>query len=268
MNPLFGQRVVVTRARRQAASLAAAFEAAGATVECLPLIEVTEPKDSGPLERAARRVEDFDWLVMTSTNAVDAFFDRLQAPLPAKVRLAVVGPATASAVRQRGSAPELVAARSDADGLVAEMAPYFGGPSGSSASPVLKVLVPRADDGRPELIEGLQALGARVVAVDAYSKRLPDGAMAAARELFGGADAGDVCAVGDIGWVTFTSPRIARHFAALFGQGWDQRRPEVRAVSIGPVTTRELRSLGVTRISEAVRPSPDEMVLATISTSS
>lgn len=247
---LRNQRVVVTRARQQAGKLTAAFEGAGAVVECLPLIEITEPADPGPLETAARQVSEFDWLALTSTNAVNAFFDQLQAPVPAEVRVAVIGPATARAVMQRGALPTLVASRADAEGLVADMAPDLDGSE--------RVLVPRADDGRRELIEGLEALGARVLAVDAYSKRLPETAAAQALELFGDGKSEKH----EIGWVTFTSPRIVRHFVGLFGEAWDRRRDELRAVSIGPVTTRELQRQGISQIAEAARPSPDEMVAA------
>lgn len=243
--PLRGERVVVTRALHQAGDMAAAFAAAGAVVEALPLIEIVEPEDPLPVRQAAAEVGEYDWLVFTSANAVEAFLKMVPGRLPESVHVAVVGPATARAASEYGVTPRIVATQSDAEGLVGEMAPHLRG--------FEKVLVPRADDARPALEEGLRSLGLSVVAVDAYSKRLPAVAAERARELFEGRE---------IGWVTFTSPRIVRHFAELFGDAWDERRREVRALSIGPVTTRELRRRGVETIREASRPSPEAMVAA------
>ena len=91
------------------------------------------------------------------------------------------------------------------------------------------------------------------MAVVAYDKRLPSEAPARAAALF---------ATSPIGWVTFTSPRIVRHFAELFGADWGRRKGELRAVSIGPVTSAELRRIGVEPAAEAERPGDEEMVEA------
>lgn len=243
--PLRGERVVVTRARHQAEEMTAAFEAAGAQVELLPLIEVVEPDDPRRLKTAVAEVGEFNWLVFTSANAVGAFLDLVKGRLPDELKVAVIGPATSRAAVERGVEPDIVAAQADAEGLVDEMSPHLRGYE--------RVLVPCADDARPTLVDGLRSLGVRAVAVEAYSKRLPAAAAERARELF---------ADREIGWVTFTSPRIVRHFAELFGPVWDARRREVRALSIGPVTTRELRRRGVETIREAARPSPEAMVAA------
>ena len=74
--------------------------------------------------------------------------------------------------------------------------------------------------------------------------------------------AAELFATPPLGWVTFTSPRIVRHFAELFGTDWERRRGELRAASIGPVTSAELRRLGVEPAAEARRPSDEEMVAA------
>src|SRR3954469_11862576 len=102
------------------------------------------------------------------------------------------------------------------------------------------------------------APGAGGVRSVAYDKRLPPDAPRRAAELF---------AAEPLGWVTFTSPRIVRHFAGLFGAGlfendWERRRSELLAVSIGPVTSAELRRLGVEPAAEAERPGDEEMVAA------
>lgn len=245
MTPLDGIRVVVTRAEHQAEGLAEAFREAGASVELLPLLEVVPPVDPLPLARAAAEISSFDWVVFTSANAVEAFLP-LANPLPPDLKIAVVGPATAEALRSHGIEPHLTARKAEAEGLAADLASRVGGK---------RVLLPQASDARPALLAGLREAGAEAIAVVAYDKRLPPEAVHRAVELFSG---------GPLGWVTFTSPRIVRHFAELFGEAWERRRGELRAVSIGPVTTAELRRQGVEGVVEAERPGDREMVAAVV----
>ncbi len=235
-------RVVVTRAEHQSESLTAAFSRAGARVELLPLLAVVSPTDPLPLQRAAAEASSYDWIVFSSANAVEAFLPLVRDPLAAVV--AAVGPATAAALRAAGIEPGLVAETSDAEGLAAELSPFVAG---------RRVLLPQAADARPALLAGLTAAGGAVTAVVAYDKRLPAEAAARAAELF---------AAQPLGWVTFTSPRIVRHFAELFGADWEERRRELRAVSIGGVTSAELRRQGVEPAAEARRPGDEEMVAA------
>ncbi len=101
-----GLRVVVTRAEHQSEGLAAAFELAGAQVERLPLLEIVPPADPRPLERAASELALYEWIVFTSSNAVEAFLPRTGGALPSRLKVAVVGPATAEALRDiRASSP-------------------------------------------------------------------------------------------------------------------------------------------------------------------
>ncbi len=245
MRPLAGLRVVVTRAEHQADDLAAAFAGAGARVELLPLLAVVPPADPRPLERAATELALYDWLVFTSANAVEAFLPLTGGALPARVRVAAVGPATAAALRGFEVEPHLEARKADAEGLVADLAPHVARRR--------RVLLPQASDARPTLAEGLAAAGAEAVAIVAYDKRLPPEAPRRAAELF---------ATEPLGWVTFTSPRIVRHFVELLSGDWERRRGELLAASIGPVTSAELRRQGAEPAAEAARPGDEEMVAA------
>jgi uroporphyrinogen-III synthase len=235
-------RVVVTRAEHQSEGLAAAFSRAGARVELLPLLAVVPPADPRPLRQAAAEASRYDWIVFSSANAVEGFLPWVSGPLAASV--AAVGPVTAAALRAAGIEPRLIAEKSDAEGLAAELSPFVAG---------RRVLLPQAADARPALLSGLTAAGGAVTAVVAYDKRLPAAAAARAAELF---------AEQPLGWVTFTSPRIVRHFRELFGAEWKRRRGELRALSIGPVTSAELRRHGVEPAAEARRPGDAEMVAA------
>jgi uroporphyrinogen-III synthase len=243
--PLAGVRVVVTRADRQAGALRAALEAAGATVEALPLLAVLPPSDPAPLAAATGRLDSYRWVVFTSANAVDAVADRT-VTWPAAVRLAAVGEGTSRALATRSLAPSLIAARTQAEGLLAELLP--------AVAPGDRVLLPQAADARPVLASGLRAAGVTVDVVEAYRKETPAEAAVRSAALF---PAGQ-----PIGWVTFTSPSIAAAFAALFGGDWPAQRASVRAASIGPVTSNALRQLGVEPAAEAARAGDAELVAA------
>ena len=237
--------MVVTRAAHQAGGLIERLEEVGARPAALPLIEVAPPADERSLERAASELALFRWLVLTSVNTVEALLPRSGGALPGGLRVAVIGTATAAALASYHREPDLVAHRSRAEGLLEVLTPRLRRGE--------RVLVPQAEDARPALCDGLTAAGVEVVAVTAYAKRLPADAPERARSIFGD---------GDLGWVTVTSPRIARELAALFGDGWPSRRPSLRAASIGPVTSEALRALGVAPAAEARTPGDAELVSA------
>lgn len=244
--PLRGVRVVITRAVHQASSLVTAFADAGAEVVCLPLLEVV--REAGPpLDRAIAEAGSWRVWVFTSSNAVETFVPQLRGGVRPAL-LAAVGPATAKSLRQHGYEPHLVARKSRGEGLLEELLPHLD-PRRDG------LLVPQASDARPELVAGLKRGGFRVKAVTAYRKRLPEAAEEEARRLF---------AEGPLGWVTFTSPRIVRHFKELLGADWSHRRGELRAISIGPVTSRALRDDGVEPAAEAEHPEPAALVAAVV----
>ncbi len=245
--PLQGQRVVVTRAAHQAGGLAAELTAAGARVELLPLLEIVPPADPRPLERAASELPLYHWIAFTSANAVRAFLPFADGALPQRLRVAAVGPATARALRVAGITPSIVAPTAQAEGLVEALAPHLGRRQ--------RVLLPQAAEARDALATGLTAAGAEVVALIAYEKRLPPDAPASAARFF---------AADPLGWVTFASGSAARHFTALFGGEWTARRAELRAASIGPVTSAALRGLGVEPAAEAAQASDRALVEAIV----
>jgi len=266
LEPLAGLRVVVTRPAHQATGLCEAFAAAGATVERLPLLEVVPPDDPTPMGRAVAELPRFRWVAFTSANAFTALADVLReagddstsVPWPPDVRTAAIGEATARALREAGIEPALVATGGTGATLAEEMAAADPRLTGAA------VLLPLAADARPDLAQGLAAAGAAVEAVVAYDKRTPAGTAHQARRLFPRGV--------PLGWVTFTSPRIARTFAELLnqisdedpGERWDARRATLRAASIGPTTTAALRRLGVEPAAEATNPGEDELVAAVI----
>ncbi|MFQ5699776.1 MAG: uroporphyrinogen-III synthase, partial [Myxococcota bacterium] len=219
--PLFGRRVLVTRAHGQSAELQVALLARGAEPVCVPLLEFATPRDPEPLERALAQRERFEWIVFASANAVRATAERLRG---GAARIACIGPATARAARAAGLAPTFEpSSRALPETLVARLQ-SLGSLEGA------RVLLPRADRAREALAEALAAAGARVTAVEAYRSVTPEGAgprLAAA--LRAGVDA-----------VLLASPSAVHAFLDLGGSA--SGGPVLAC--IGPTTARALRERG------------------------
>jgi uroporphyrinogen III methyltransferase/synthase len=224
--PLFGRRVVVTRARTQASGLAAELAALGAEVIEVPTIDIADPADGGAaLAEAARTASSYDWVVFTSTNAVDRFFATVRdARSLGAAKVAVVGSATGDALASHHVVADLVPERFVAEALLDVF------PAGSG-----RVLLPQASGARPVLTDGLREKGWTVDVVEAYRTvtASPDpGALEAARA----ADA-----------ITFTSSSTVTGYLEV--AGLDALPPVV--ASIGPITSRTAKELGVEVTVEA-----------------
>jgi uroporphyrinogen III methyltransferase/synthase len=226
--PLFGKRILVTRPRDQAAELVRALEAVGAETIEAPMIRIAPPDDFGPLDEACARVGDFDWIVFSSSNAVDAFFDRLLAGprdlRAVRAKLCGVGPATGERLAEYGLKVDLVPDEYRAESLVQALTA-----NGHVAG--VKVLVPRADIGRTILADELRRHGADVTEVIAYRTVVVE------PEREGEPDVYRMLLEKRIDVVTFTSASAVRNFIHVLGAepAADLLRATVVA-SIGPVT--------------------------------
>jgi uroporphyrinogen-III synthase len=248
--PLAGRRVVVTRGLDKADRLPALLEAAGATVVRVPLITTVALVDGAEIGAALERlrqgsgpVDRRRWLVLTSETAVSMVADAVGAPGLAGLALAVVGPATAAALRARGAQPELVATGQEAASLAAEL--VARGVGGAA------VLVMAAAGGRDVVAPVLTRAGARVEVVEAYRTVMPDGAADQLRAEFARAP---------VDAVAFTSGSTVRHFATAIVQP----PPRCTAVCIGPVTGRAARDAGWERVITAADHTADGLVTAMI----
>ncbi len=175
--PLAGKRVLVTRAREQASQLAAALRAEGAEPIEVPAIAIVPPHSYAHIDAAIGSLQEFDWLVFTSANAVRVFCERaLYAgvhPAAATVKIAVIGQATAEAVLEAGMHVALVPQKYVAEWLLKALRPVVGGE---------RVLLVRAEVARDVLPSGLRAAGAEVTVADAYRNELPPGSVAKLKE--------------------------------------------------------------------------------------
>ena len=234
--PLFGRRVIVTRAREQASEQSRRLQELGARVVEVPTIRIEPPSDGGAgLARAASELASgqYDWVVFTSARAVDALLAHVpDARRFSGVSIAAVGPATAEALGRYHLTPDVMppAGRQEAAGIV----DLIRGRQGSG-----RVLFPRAAEGRDTLVEGLSAHGLAVDLVEAYRTVPADPAQEARAEVEG-ADA-----------VCFSSSSTVTGFLAGFGA--DAVPPVV--VCIGPVTAETARAAGLTVSASAAEAS-------------
>ncbi len=234
--PLAGKTVLVTRSANQSGQLTARLQRDGATVVEMPALEIVPPSSWQELDDALAHLADFDWLVLTSGNSVDYFFERLASQIRdiralANIKIAVVGDKTAQNLEQRGLRPDFVPPEFVADSLAA----HFPGPLQGT-----KILFPRVESGgRDILVKDFSSRGADVVEVAAYQSRCPAAiaptALAALQSR-------------SVDVITFASAKTVKHFCQLLEQSqpdsaWQSWLDGVCIASIGPQTTKACQSL-------------------------
>jgi uroporphyrinogen III methyltransferase/synthase len=231
--PLMGQSIVITRAREQASDLVKRLSDLGA--ECLecPTIKVSPPEDLKPLDRALENLSSYDWLIFTSVNGVNFFFERLfqknkDVRALKDIRTAVIGPATEKRLFDFGLKSDIVPESYRAESVVKAFA----------GKDVLgkKILLPRAEEARPVLPVELKKMGAVVDEVTTYrTHAVKDNAEILWARL----------EERSVNMITFTSSSTVKNFRALFpGENLEDLLEGVTIASIGPVTADTARDLG------------------------
>lgn len=232
--PLAGRRIAVTRPLPQSRPLADALERLGARVSVVPLVEIAPVGDRGPIDAALARIGDYDWLVFTSANAVEAVGDRLRGAR--RARVAAVGPATASALRVFDIEPAFVPERHAAEEVAAGLEPLEG----------LRVLLPQADIADPGLAAELRQRGAHVDALAVY------------RTVRAVRSASELARIASADAVVLASGSAARSLAAQGGA------VGALVVCIGPGTAAVAREVGFSVGLVADEASADGLVRALV----
>jgi uroporphyrinogen-III synthase len=247
MLPLEGMRIVVTRATHQAEELARPLRALGATVILLPAIGIGPPADLSALRHSAARCNDYDWIIFSSTNAVEAYAAQMPAGMRCQARVAAVG-ATTRAVAERAGFPVAITPREFvAESLVEAFA--------DEDIQGMQVLIPRAAVTRDVISPALGAKGAKVTTVEAYRNIVPD---ALAK------DAGAIFQAPLPDWVLFASSSAVENLAGVVSQ---VVLGQVRIGSIGPITSRTVERAGLRVDAEATVHSVDGLVSAVVQAS-
>jgi uroporphyrinogen III methyltransferase/synthase len=245
--PLFGKRVVVTRAAQQSASLVEKLSELGAEILEMPSTRIAR-MDLSPLRSELTRLDSYQWLVFTSQNAVSIFWEQLigsqrDARSLAGLMIAAVGPATAGALLERGIAVDVIPERFVAEGLLEKLRERHD-VTGS------RVLYVTAEGAREVLIDGLTELGAEVNVVTAY-RSVQDSA--GATRLRKALENDTVNAV------TFTSASSVRGFVDAVGGDLTHK---AFAITIGPQTTEAVVEAGMELLAEAEESTIDGLVAA------
>ncbi len=226
---LQGQRIIVTRSSEQQSELTAQLEALGAKVLTMPLLYITAPSSWEPLDQAIAQLAGFQWLLLTSTNAVDCFFARVKfrggsAQDLNHLRIAVVGTKTCQTLAQYGFTPAVIPTTFDSEGLLIALKPVI--------QTTDRVLFPRVESGgREVLVQALAEWGAIVIQVPAYESQAPTALTAEVHQAL---------LTQQVDYVTFTSSKTVRHFAQLI-TGLDLA--DVKFAAIGPQTAQTCREL-------------------------
>ena len=236
--PLFGKKIMLTRARGESRVLREKLESLGAQVMEFPVIQIEPPLSFEAMDGAIKSLGSYDWVAFSSVHGVRSFFDRLDAlGLDARAfkgcRIAAVGPHTEEEIRKYGLRTDLVPDRYETKALVAALEKKMG------LLKNRKVLLVRAKIAPGDLEASLRARGASVTRVDAYRTLVPSPKPA--------------LPVQAVDAITFTSASTADHFVKLVGPGKAKALSKKTCfASIGPVTSAALRKHGLKVSCQAV----------------
>jgi len=232
--PLFGKRIVITRARAQASGLVSMLSRLGAQCIEIPTIQIVPPEDTAPLKESIKNIKDYDWLVFTSVNGVKFFFDTLfdmglDVRVLGHLKFACIGPVTKERLKDYGILSDILPKTYRAESVI------------DAFSTVdikdKKVLLPRAKQARTILPEELTRMGAVVDEVIAYETRLHDDGK---KELISLLENNEIDAI------TFTSSSTVSNFMSqLESKNAGELLNNVVTASIGPITSDTARSLNI-----------------------
>ncbi|MGD1022508.1 MAG: uroporphyrinogen-III synthase [Candidatus Sulfotelmatobacter sp.] len=230
---LAGVRVLVGRARHQAGALSSELRKLGAAVLEIPFIEIRKPQSFKPLDAALKNLAEYDWLILTSVNGVDAMWERLAKLRLTKtnlghLRIAAIGPATKKAIEKRGVKVDVVPKEYVAESVVRSLRRRVKGK---------RVLLVRAKVARDVIPTELRKAEAQVDVVEAYETVVPQSSRTRLRGALKNPRRRPHV-------VTFTSSSTVRNFVALLGKGRTSLSG-IELASIGPVTSSTLRDLGL-----------------------
>lgn len=232
----FGKRILITRSKNQSHELSEKIMALGGEPVEFPLIRMVPPRNDQPFKQALQRLSDFHWVIFTSVNGVQFFWDALQQMNIdirelANAKLVAVGKKTAKALRERGLQVEAIPKTYQAEALVEHLRPLVRAGE--------KVLIPRANIARSLLPDQLSQWGCHVEAVDAYDT-VVDGENA--EQIV------DQLKAREIDVITFTSSSTVQYFIQVISkmyEPWTELIQNVKVACIGPITAKTAQKNGL-----------------------
>jgi len=234
--PLFGKRILITRAKEQAGLFSDLLADLGGQAIEVPTIKIVDPDNFDNIDRAIGRLESgpgYDWIIFTSANGVNYFIKRMRAlekdiRILAGSKIAVIGPATAREVKKLLMNVDIMPEEFVAEGLIEEFK--------KAGIEDKSFLIPRAKVARDVLPATLREMGGGVDVAEAY-QTIPDGTAALKIK--------ELLSEKSIDMATFTSPSTVNNFARLIGDELKDLMQGVSIVAIGPVTAGAVKKLGL-----------------------
>lgn len=248
---LAGKRVVITRAARQSVELVENLGKLGAVPILLPLVAFSAPEDYGPMDAALDQLEQFDWIIFTSENAVRAVVKRagvrgnLRNVAGRRSRAAAVGPTTARAAERAGFFVDYQAQTHSGAALASELGEKLRGQS---------VFLPRSDRANPDLPSLLRNYGAEVTEAIAYRTVTPVNL-----------DEEKIAAIlnGEVEAILFFSPTAVEHFVGILGkEKLHDLQTRLAITAVGPITANALRQAGAENLLIAEDTTADAVIAA------
>jgi uroporphyrinogen III methyltransferase / synthase len=230
--PLFGKKVIVTRTRIQASVLVKLLEEEGAEAIEFPTIEIVPPESWDEMDRAIENLDTYSWVIFTSVNGVQIFFERLKGKkkniMELKgIRIATIGEQTGRAVENLGLSVDVIPYEFRAEGIIENFREIdIKGK---------RILIPRAKEAREILPLELQRMGAEVHVVTAYETKKPN-----AKKV---GEVKEMLRCGEIDVVTFASSSTVRNFLSIFED--EKLLLKSTIACIGPITAEPLREIGI-----------------------
>ncbi|AAK78083.1 uroporphyrinogen III methyltransferase/synthase [Clostridium acetobutylicum] len=215
--PLFGRNICITRSKNQSKTMREELLDLGAEVTEVHSIEIENTASN--LEEYINKISEYDYIILTSVNAVEVLFDYLASKdydvRKVRAKFAVIGNATKEALKKRGIVPEIVSRKHNGEGLFDEIRGYLKKDD--------KIFIPRSENSRKYIKEQLVSLGLSVDECFIY-RTVPG-------KLY------DKAAFENADTIVFTSPSTVKNMIALFGEKNIKKKS---IIAIGPITGREL----------------------------
>ncbi|MEA4926488.1 MAG: uroporphyrinogen-III C-methyltransferase [Syntrophomonadaceae bacterium] len=231
--PLWGAKILVTRARAQASGLSGRIRQEGGEAVEFPSIEIIREDDLAELHKAFKAISDYSWIIFTSVNSADIFFEELAGQgIDIRrlhgLKICAIGPATSERLTARGLIVDVIPEEYRAEGIIAKLNPMI--------KPGDRILLPRAQGAREILPESLRGLGAVVDEVIIYraapASRINPGHLQEIRN-------------GEVDYITFTSSSTVKNFVEIVGTQYIQDfNDRVKVACIGPITARTAEEHG------------------------
>jgi uroporphyrinogen III methyltransferase/synthase len=232
--PLTGKKILITRAREQSGDFATLLKKMGAEVIQFPTIEIVPPLRWRELDQAMDQLASYDWLIFTSANGVNFFWERLKERkkhphLPSSLKVCAIGPATARQLREKRVSVDYMPKEFVAESILEGFEKMF--------IKGKRILLARAKKARDILPNGLKKMGAGVDVVEVYRTVKPKGGSKRLKELL---------AEGKIDGIAFTSSSTVDHFVKLLKkENLEKLLKGIAIACIGPVTARTAREWGM-----------------------